>query len=70
MLQQFELAWFVPYIERMARGESFTIDELQTIHNQHTGHRMEASLPSGQFGFMECPTGRNHDVSDVDRRGE
>jgi hypothetical protein len=55
MLQQFELAWFIPYVERMAAGENFTADELQSIYFKHTGREMEASSGTGHFRFMDRP---------------
>jgi hypothetical protein len=55
MLRDFELAWLIPYLERMAAGESFTVDQLQSIYHQHTGRQMEASSDAGQFKFMARP---------------
>ena len=55
-LRKFELAWFIPYVERMAAGENFTVDELQRLYHQNTGRQMEASSDDGHFSFMERPS--------------
>jgi len=55
MLRQFGLAWFISYIERMATGECFTLDELQRVYSDHMGHKMETSSATGHFSFMERP---------------
>ena len=54
-LRELGLGWFLPYIERMAAGENFTVDEFQRVYYQHTGRQMEASSDTGHFRFIERP---------------
>jgi hypothetical protein len=53
-LHELDLAWFIPYLNRMAAGERFTADEMQRVYFDHMGRYMEVSA-DGQFRFMERP---------------
>ena len=53
ILVQLDLAWFVPYVERMARGEQVGLEEVDAAYRDRYGHGMESSpAPPLRFSFM------------------
>ena len=52
ILRQLDLEWFVPFVERMARGELVELAEVDAAYRQRSGHSMEVSPVPLRFSFM------------------
>jgi len=52
ILRQLDLEWFLPYVERMARGDRVELSEIDAAYSLRSGHSMEASPVPLRFSFM------------------